>query len=131
MRVVKPYSLFDRLRTVPDDLGLTGEQKGRWQTVLAGALTDITLNRGRIVQDQARSAERSPSLPTALESDATRHAVRLGMTRERIIEEPHPLLHVADARTAPACRPASRLPLLGPVRITALVGSPALTALSL
>jgi hypothetical protein len=80
--VMKPYSLFDRLRAVPDDLGLTGEQKERWQAVLAGPLTDITLNRGRVAQDLARSAERAPSLLNALESDAIRYTARLGMTRD-------------------------------------------------
>jgi hypothetical protein len=74
--VVKPYSLFDRLRSVPDDLGLTREQRERWQAVLAGPLTDITSIRGRIARDPARSAEWAPSLLSALEADA-----RLGMTR--------------------------------------------------
>jgi LTXXQ motif family protein len=79
--VVKPYSLFDRLRSVPDDLGLTREQRERWQAVLAGPLTDITSIRGRIARDPARSAEWAPSLLSALEADATRYAARLGMTR--------------------------------------------------
>jgi hypothetical protein len=78
----KPYSLFDRLWAVPDDLGLTSEQKERWRAVLAGLQTDITLLRGRIAQDQGRSAVRAPSLLSALERDATRHAARLGMTRD-------------------------------------------------
>ena len=80
--VAKPYSLYDRLRAVPDDLGLTGEQRKRWQLVLAGPLTDIASNRGRVDQNAARSAERAPSLLSALETDAIRHAVRLGMTRD-------------------------------------------------
>jgi hypothetical protein len=80
--VAKSYSLFDRLWVVPDELGLTGEQRERWQAVLAGLLTDITLLRGHIAQDPARAAARQPSLLSALERDATRHAARLGMTRD-------------------------------------------------
>jgi hypothetical protein len=80
--VAKPYSLFDRLSAVPGDLGLSREQRERWQAVVAGLLTDITLLRGHIAQDPARSAVRPPSLLSALERDATRHAARLGMTRD-------------------------------------------------
>jgi hypothetical protein len=82
--VAKPYSPFDRLWAVPDDLGLTGDQRERWQVVVAGLLTDITLIRWRIAQHQARSAERAPSLLIALEKEATRHAARLGMTRDLV-----------------------------------------------
>jgi hypothetical protein len=58
--VAKPYSLFDRLWAVPDDLGLTGEQRERWQAVVAGLLTDITLLRGHtsLTLAQRRRADR-------------------------------------------------------------------------